>query len=421
MALGIKKITESLVEDSRSLIMIGTLNNDNIDFDDNKAVPTGALITSIDGTVRLKTNEDVQIRINGDTTLELSSVTNKLINNSAVTTEKINDKAVTTAKINNSAVTTEKINNSAVITEKINDRAVTTVKLANESVVNNKLATDSVSTVKIQKDAVVTEKIKDSAITEAKLRNRSVTSNKIALGTIQAVHIADYEIIENKLAPNSVTTPKIKDGNITLSKLNNDVLNYIGREIKNYCNNKIATELEKFKRDNIPKHLIVHDGLFDLDGKNGSTSLVNLTCSGDIQGNRVFFMTYQDLAEGYEPGEILEPGDIVAIHEDGKVYKAESIDDCVVGVVSDEFANCLGATKEELFNGSKIAVGMIGKIHVKVKGPVKLGQQIAVSLSDAGVGCPVGIGRQMGIGKALESVDCDFDEVHKILVQVRPM
>ena len=146
----------------------------------------------------------------------------------------------------------------------------------------------------------------------------------------------------------------------------------------------------------------------------------NITCSGDINGKRVYYMTYQDLAEAYIPGEELEAGDIVAIHEDGKVYKAEAMNDCIVGVISDEFANCLGATKEELFNGSKVAVGMIGKVHVKVKGPVQLGQQIIVSLSDEGVGCPSS-SNVMGIGKALETIDCEFDEIHKVLVQIRPM
>ena len=98
------------------------------------------------------------------------------------------------------------------------------------------------------------------------------------------------------------------------------------------------------------------------------------------------------------------------------------MNDCVVGVISNEFANCLGASKEELFNGSKVAVGMIGKVHVKVKGPIKLGQYIGISLSDSGVGCGLGMAvESKGIGKALEEYDCDFDEIHEVLVQIRPM
>ena len=128
-----------------------------------------------------------------------------------------------------------------------------------------------------------------------------------------------------------------------------------------------------------------------------------------------------DIAEGYIPGELLEPGDIVAMHEDGKVYKAKSINDCIVGVVSNEYANCFGASKEELLSGTKVAVGLIGKIHVNVKGPVRLGQRISVSLSDAGVGVANWM-NAMNIGQALETKsDCDFDTIHKVLVQVRPM
>jgi hypothetical protein len=63
---------------------------------------------------------------------------------------------------------------------------------------------------------------------------------------------------------------------------------------------------------------------------------------------------------------------------------------------------------------------MIGKVHVKVKGPVKLGQKITVSLSDSGIGMGWNYTEEC-IGKALESYDCDFDEVHEILVQIRPM
>jgi hypothetical protein len=113
---------------------------------------------------------------------------------------------------------------------------------------------------------------------------------------------------------------------------------------------------------------------------------------------------------------------IVAVREDGKVYKANTTDNCIVGVISDEFANCLGATKEELFSGKKVAVGMIGKVHVKVKGPIKLGQSIGISSSDEGIGYGLSkTSNMVGIGKALESIDCDFDEVHEILVQIRPM
>ena len=108
------------------------------------------------------------------------------------------------------------------------------------------------------------------------------------------------------------------------------------------------------------------------------------------------------------------------MREDGKVYKANAFDQCIVGVISDEFANCLGATANEIESGSKIAVGTIGKVHVNVRGPVKLGQQIHV------IGADIGIGNASwttvnSIGKSLETIDCGLNEINKVLVQIRPM
>ena len=131
-------------------------------------------------------------------------------------------------------------------------------------------------------------------------------------------------------------------------------------------------------------------------------------------------MTYQDLAEAYIPGEHLEPGDIVAMREDGLVYKANAFDQCIVGVVSDEFANCLGATIEEIEKGWKVAVGTVGKVHVNVRGPVKLGQKIQVVGADLGIGNATWTSTN-NIGKSLETIECGLDEVNKVLVQIRPM
>jgi hypothetical protein len=120
------------------------------------------------------------------------------------------------------------------------------------------------------------------------------------------------------------------------------------------------------------------------------------------------------------PGECLEPGDIVAMREDGLVYKANAFDQCIVGVVSDEFANCLGATIEEIEKGWKVAVGTVGKVHVNVRGPVKLGQKIQVVGADLGIGNATWTSTN-NIGKSLETIECDLDEVNKVLVQIRPM
>jgi hypothetical protein len=63
---------------------------------------------------------------------------------------------------------------------------------------------------------------------------------------------------------------------------------------------------------------------------------------------------------------------------------------------------------------------MIGKIHVKVKGPTRLGQRISIAPFDAGVGCANWMNNN-NIGQVLETVECAYDEIHTVLVQVRPM
>ena len=417
MALGIKKITESVIEDGRSLTIIGQLNNNNISFTDNNALPVGAVLASSDGTLRIKTALNKQVKINAATTLQDKSVKTAQLGDLCVTTAKIADSNVTTAKIKDLAVTTAKIANLNVTTAKIADNNVTTVKINNAAIIESKIANSAVTTNKIKDLSVTTAKLAANAVRTDKILDRNVTGVKIALGEIQNNHMAKDSISANNLQSNSVLTDKIRAKQVTLPKLADDVLDYISQTIKNYVDPLVKKTKEELI-NSIPKNLVQHDGLFDIDGKNGSTSLVNLKCTGDIEGKRVYYMTYQDLAEAYIPGEDLDRGDIVAMHEDGKIYRAESINDCIVGVISEDFANCFGATKAELFEGTKVPVGMIGKVLVKVKGPIRIGQQVSVSLSDSGIGCA---SNTRGIGQALHSVECDFDEINEVLVQIRPM
>ena len=144
----------------------------------------------------------------------------------------------------------------------------------------------------------------------------------------------------------------------------------------------------------------------------------NIYAHGNIEGLRVYNMAYSDLAEGYIPGEELEPGDIVELREDGKVYKAyaNGLSAAIVGVVSDEFAACYGATEAEIVNGEKVAVALIGRVHVKVQGPIRLGQEVRVN-NIPGVG-RAWSSNKFTIGRALETVRENGE--HKVLCLVRP-
>ena len=426
MALGIKKITESVVEDGRGLTMIGSYNStanggEGVieNFKESRAVPVGAVLSAPDGVLRIKVGEHQQIRINADDSLALNSVTSRILADNSVINSKIANNAVTTDKIANLNVTTAKLGSQSVTTDKIANQAVTTAKLGNEAVTFDKIANLNVLTEKINNGAVTTEKLANQSVTTIKLGDSSVTGVKIANSSIDYSKLKDNAVTESKLADDSVSTSKIQNGAITESKMDTNFLAKLKQDLMTQTKTQINNIIDTFISDYKIKNMVMHDGQMNVDGANNSTALVNLKCTGDIEGNRVYFMTYQDLAEGYAPGEELEAGDIVAMHEDGKIYKADANSECIVGVVSNEFANCLGATKEDLFNGSKVAVGMIGKVHVKVKGPVSLGQKIGMSVSDPGIGIAGYMNNN--IGKALETIDCDFDEVHEVLVQIRPM
>jgi hypothetical protein len=466
MGRGIKKISENVIADKRSLLLTtaGMESGLQDSFDklpdgltNTEAMPLGMLqadYSNIGLSMKVyqgkKDAESIWSKLDAKHTLLQQSVITPLIKdynittikiaNSAVTTEKIKHSAVVTDRINDLAVTTQKINNLAVTTAKINDRAVTTNKIDHSAVTTIKINDLAVTTPKINDSAVVTTKIKDLnvttpkindyAVTNIKLGNESVTNNKIANKTIngfqkithrtiEAININVNGVARDNLQDACINTQKIEDLTIVNSKIANETIDGTAKVVKNSINkDRLSLQV-----NDMLDRSVLHDGNGNItgNGKDGSTVLNNIKANGDIYAHRVYNVVYMDIAEGYEAGEILEPGDIVAMNEDGKVYKATSIRDCIVGVVSNEYAHCLGASEEELLCGDKVAVGMIGKIHVKVKGPVRLGQRVGISLSDPGIGMANWMNNNHNIGQALESVDCDFDHIHTILVQVRPM
>lgn len=442
MGKGIKKISENVIADKRSLILVVSSNNPDDVIANTDAMPLGMLKADYYNKgldMKIGKNYDgdaIWSKLDADYSLLEESVSTKLIEDQAIVTEKIQDYAVTSKKIQNLTIQPINLAPSSVITDKIADHAVTTIKLDSRSVTNDKLMEESVSSSKIRNFAVITNKLDDFAVTNNKLAENCVTSNKISsrevknfnIG-IEEVHneniknqavtsnkIAQGTIVSSNIAPLGVATGNLQNGCVITEKLGNSAVTTEKLEDHSVTTEKLHPRSLNpfFGLDNL-KNVVAHDGNGNINGKNQSTVL------NDVYAQRVYNIVYMDIAEGYIPNdkEELEPGDIVAMNEDGKVYKADHINDCIVGVISDEYANCLGATKEELESKEKIAVGMIGKIHVKVKGPVKLGQRIRIS-DEAGIGKADWISLD-NIGKALETVDCDYDTIHKVLVQVRPM
>lgn len=140
-----------------------------------------------------------------------------------------------------------------------------------------------------------------------------------------------------------------------------------------------------------------------LDG--GSTApsgTTRLNYGGYFYATRVYNAVYNDYAEYFEKGETnLEPGDVVALGEDGKYIKSQVYcDNKVVGVYSDSFGHILGGTGAEDDEENFIPIGLAGRVSVKVVGDIKKGDLLVAS-AIPGIATS---GKEQGciIGKALE-------------------
>lgn len=373
---------------SSNLIADGTITNQQIasatilekNIKDSE-ITTSKILDSAITTVKISNSAVTNDKIL-DSTIRNEKIVNGTLTNIkfadlTIETGKLKDACITTAKINTSAVTTDKINALAVTTAKINDAAVTTGKINDSAVTEIKIATNAVTTTKISDSAVTSAKITDAAITASKINNGAVTTAKIANAAVTTAEIGNSAVTTSKLIDGAVTTIKIGDNQVTSDKLSKALMSSINTSVK-----LDATGIAS-----------VNGGLYVRN---------NITCDGNITASKVFNAVYNDLAEGYEPGEFLVPGTVVEIREDGKVYKASIFSQSIVGVISDEFAECYGASEEELASGKKVAVGLIGKVHVLVNGSVQVGQRI-VAIGDGLAGASSGSVHFGTVGKALET------------------
>lgn len=433
MADGIKKISENVIVANRALVITNPL------LPDNDAISIGALQSNpgVKG-LKIKTSKGVYSLLNAAESLMPLSVVNKLLGPLSVTsdkiargavgTEQLADNSISEAKLKANCVTRDKIKNeeviqgklavNSVITKNLSDNCVNNSKIAsntienskllNKTILNNKIADGTIIESLLAANSVTEAKIKNLSVTYDKLRDRSVYGNKIGLAAVKNEHlatnavnknnilngaitqekIADNSVLSNhikegqiltnhlfngiitkdKLHDDSVSTAKVIDRSITKDKLADNVLNYIGDPVQYDKNNNV--ELRSTSNLTVPG---------------------NIEAGGTIKAHKIYNAVFMDIAEAYipAPDEILIPGDIVELREDGYIYKADSVrknePGVVVGVVSNEYAACYGATEEELKTYEKVAVGMIGKVHVNVTGPVKIGDYIGVCKDGIGI------------------------------------
>jgi chromosome segregation ATPase len=260
MALGIKKITESVIEDNRSLIMIGTLNatGKKIDFNDNKAVPEGAILAAIKNdraTLLVKKTEEEQLRIDASTSIAQESITKNELGNSCVVTEKVHDLAITTDKINNNAVVTSKIKNDSVTRDKLHPD------------IRKELDNLRQDLDRLRRDH---DNLRDE------FEALKVDINKFKNDFNK--HKKDFEDFKSE------TQKLLKDLEDKLVLR----INKLEEKLRQEIDNKIEENNSKLHL----KNAVFHDGKGNVNGVN-SSKLINLKCTGEIEGQKVYFMTYK--------------------------------------------------------------------------------------------------------------------------------
>lgn len=134
------------------------------------------------------------------------------------------------------------------------------------------------------------------------------------------------------------------------------------------------------------------------------TATTQLNYEGYLYATKVYNAVFNDYAEYFEKAdETVQPGDIISINKNGSGYVKSygEYDNLVVGVYSDDFAQCIGGKGDGHDDENFIAVGMAGRVRIKVTGDINPGDLIVAS-SIPGVGM-TGFKNGCIIGKALES------------------
>lgn len=449
MAEGIKKVSENVIMERRAL----TVTDPTVP--DNKAISVGALWSDPDNKgLKLKTGTDTFSLFDAAQLIIPGSIITELLKDECVTTIKINGKAVTEPKINDQAVSTRTIENSAVTEIKIADKAVTSNKIKELNVLTRHYDDLSVTTPKIDNRAITDEKIDNHAVNNHHINNNAVNARTINSKALEERHYSDIsipfrayqkssiygDVIKNRgvnvnhlddasvvtrtLAEGAVTSGKIADNNIKNIHLTTDCVSTDNIASKAVTTAKIensAIVTDKIQDKSVTKAKladdvigligdpVLYDSSDDVSLRKDLSVPGSVNVTGTLTARKVYNAVFMDLAEAYKPAPniIFKPGDIVQVNNDGLLVKALPTSRFpIVGVVSEEYAACYGAAKEELEAGFKIPVGLIGKVPVNVIGPVKLGDKIALMKDGMGASCSTySLSKDNIIGKALQTND----------------
>lgn len=131
----------------------------------------------------------------------------------------------------------------------------------------------------------------------------------------------------------------------------------------------------------------------------------NVEATGTIKGSAIYNALWgADYAETFDfEGEQPEVGEIVEIYDKRKLRKAEENSRKVIGIVSNTYCILAGSDEKEVENGTKIAVGLLGQLPIKIIGKVEAGDFIISAGKGIGKIADENVVRGSIIGRALES------------------
>ena len=144
----------------------------------------------------------------------------------------------------------------------------------------------------------------------------------------------------------------------------------------------------------------------------------SLDVDGNITANKVYNAVWNaDYAEAFDfEGPLPKVGTIVELCGKRKVRTATS-GSRVIGVVSDSYCILAGTAMDDIKNGFKVAVGLLGQIEVECKGEIHAGDFIVSSFEGVGVSSS-DPKRGTIIGRAMESKTCLG--IEKVMCLVMP-
>ena len=198
----------------------------------------------------------------------------------------------------------------------------------------------------------------------------------------------DIEVLDNKIKNIEVPVTKVNNklGDVTLKaediKANNDKTIEENLEEVTSQMIDITKQVESIEATNIAditnniNEIKVKTDRFNTTSTNPTkTSRVN--CEGYFYATRVFNMTYADYAENFSVVERCEAGDVISIDPNtGRYIKSKNESSpYVIGVVSDEYAFCIGGTGKD----TDTPIGMKGTLNVKVTGKGNIGDLLVTS------------------------------------------